>query len=343
MTPQAEMERHTITSSVLLLSAAILIFDLLVPLGIAGGVPYVAVVLLSARVRAPQPRYTWGVAIGASLLTLLGFYFSPAGATLWMVVVNRGLALFAIWVTAGLSVQHREAEDALYRRNQVLEQSREGIAICDLEGGIQFVNPAFASMHGYAVEDLLGKSLELLHTREQVSGELLPFIARVRDEGAGLAEIDHLRRDGSCFPARVSATLLTSERGKPRGIVIIVDDIGDELELEIQLRQVQKMESVGRLAGGVAHDFNTILGCIQGNCEVLEERSAGERRLREPLEEIHRAAERGTGLTRQLLAFSRNQVLESRVLDINELICEFEPMLRRLITEDIEILRSFER
>ncbi|MBW2274058.1 MAG: response regulator [Deltaproteobacteria bacterium] len=343
MTSQAEMERHAITSSVLLLSAAILIFDLLVPLGIAGCIPYVAVVLLSARVRAPQPRYTWAVAIGTSLLTLLGFYFSPAGGALWMVLVNRGLALFAIWVTAALAVQHREAEDALYRRNQALEQSREGIAICDLEGRIQFVNPALANMHGYVVEDLLGEGLELLHTSEQVSGELLPFIARVRARGGGLAEIDHLRRDGSCFPARVSATLLKSDRGEPRGIVAIVDDIGDELELEMQLRQVQKMESVGRLAGGVAHDFNTILGCIQGNCELLEQRASGERRLREPLEEIHRAAERGTGLTRQLLAFSRNQVLETRVLDLNELICEFEPMLRRLLTEDIEVVRAFER
>ncbi len=497
-----------------LLALGIFAMDILVPLGVAGGVPYVAVILLSLR--SPHRSFTWVVAWGTSLLTLCGYFFSPSGGPIWMVLANRGLALFAIWVTAFLSLHHKQAkeelragkgtiellrrislaaaeapsveaalqiavdevcaftgwpvghalgnteaglesmklwhmddprrfeelrrvtedrillpgeglggrvvklaqpvwipdisegarflrareakacglhgavafpvfavgevayvleffceeptssdtrsleiityigtqfgnaierkrtQEAVYRQSKALEQSMDGIAITDLEGQFQFVNSAFARMFGYEYPELLGQSSQLLHTDEQMRDWMHPLIGKTIEVGGYMAEVGHMRKDGSLFTVRVSSSLLRDRKGDPVGFIRIVHDISEERELEAQLRQAQKMESVGRLAGGVAHDFNTILGAIMGNCEILTERVVEHPELQLPVEQIHKSAERGAGLTRQLLVFSRDQVLEPRVLDLNELVDDLVPMLRRLITEDIELRCDFE-
>ena len=114
-------------------------------------------------------------------------------------------------------------------------------------------------------------------------------------------------------------------------------DITERRQLEAQLRQAQKMEAVGQLAGGVAHDFNNLLTVIVGRCYLMLSKLAPDDALRREVELVRGAAERAARLTRQLLAFSRKQVLEPRVLDLNETVTGIEPLLRRLIGEDIEI------
>src|SRR5207248_11407562 len=117
----------------------------------------------------------------------------------------------------------------------------------------------------------------------------------------------------------------------------IARDVTERQQLEEQLRQAQKMEAIGQLAGGVAHDFNNLLTVIIGYSDLAMRRLKTEDPLRRNIEEIKRAGERAASLTRQLLAFSRKQVLQPKVLDLNEVISELEKMLRRLIGEDIEL------
>src|SRR5213596_2099841 len=121
------------------------------------------------------------------------------------------------------------------------------------------------------------------------------------------------------------------------GILGIGRDVTERVQLEQQLRQAQKMEAVGRLAGGIAHDFNNILTAITGYADLLLEDLAATDPRRQDADEIHKAADRAAGLTRQLLAFSRQQVLQPTVLEVNKLVSDLEKMLRRLLGEDVEL------
>lgn len=337
-TPAAETppenERQLLTSSILLLLAGIFVLDLLLPRGVAAGVLYVAVVLLSLR--SKSPRYTWTVTLGASVLTVLDFFLSPPAVSLWIVLTNRGLSLAAIWATAYLTLGAQRMAEVSRQQNEALEQSSDGIAIFNSSERIEFANAAFAKMHGYTEQEILRLSLSDLHSPEQLENEVRPFLQQMEHVGYNLGELHRVTQEKVIVETRTSASVLKNAHGIPIGYIMIAKDISAERALEAQLRQAQKMESIGRLAGGVAHDFNTLLNTILGNCEIVKEQIP-DCRLREPIQQIQKAAARGAGLTRQLLAFSRQQTTQVQVVDLNALVRDLEPMLRRLLTEDIQI------
>jgi PAS domain S-box-containing protein len=158
--------------------------------------------------------------------------------------------------------------------------------------------------------------------------------------GGGRYSIDHriVRADGSVRWVHEEGDVLRDDAGRPASMIGTVQDITDRKRLEEQLLQSQKMEAIGRLAGGVAHDFNNLLTAIIGYADLLARRVKGTPRLEHDVAEILEAAERAAGLTRQLLAFSRKQVLQPRVLSLNAAVADIENMLRRLIGEDIQLV-----
>src|SRR5207245_3853329 len=145
------------------------------------------------------------------------------------------------------------------------------------------------------------------------------------------------RKDGKTVTVRQTGRVVRNAAGGVQYFNVILEDITEHRLLENQLRQAQKMEAIGRLAGGVAHDFNNLLTAIFGYADLLREELPEGSSARQDTEEIRKAAERAAGLTRQLLAFSRQQVLEPVVVNVNDLIEEFDKMLRRLIGEDVEL------
>jgi signal transduction histidine kinase len=162
-----------------------------------------------------------------------------------------------------------------------------------------------------------------------------------RRRGSCVLESEHRRKDGSVFPVEVTATYVSLDRDY---VLAVARDIADrkraEAEmkrLEEQLRQAQKLEAVGRLASGIAHDFNNILGVIVGYGEIVSRSLLDDDPLRSKVAQILEAARRAAALTRELLAFSRQQVLDLRILDLNAIVSEMDPMLRRLIGEDIAL------
>jgi PAS domain S-box-containing protein len=238
--------------------------------------------------------------------------------------------------------ERKRVEEAMYRQSEALEQSPDGITISDLEGHLQFGNSAWAKMHGYTAEELPGQSLLMFHTDEQIEKEMMPFMAKVKERGGFSKEIWHMKKNGSVFPAMVSASVLCNELGEPIGLIMIAHDNTDQRSLEAQLFQAQKMESVGRLAGGIAHDFNNLLSPILGYSEILLSEFPADDPRSEDLQEILNAANRARDLNRQLLAFSRKQVLEMKIINLNKVVSDFEKILQRTVRDDIELMVNLE-
>jgi two-component system cell cycle sensor histidine kinase/response regulator CckA len=224
----------------------------------------------------------------------------------------------------------RESEE---RFRLIAEHAHDLVALLDIEGRCGYLSPSCESILGYAPGALLGSvAWELIDPDDR---------ARGREWGAGeLRELRLRKADGSLL--WVEACYEITGRAESH-FVVIARDISErkraEVEtqlLEEELRQAQKMEAVGQLAGGIAHDFNNLLALISGYTEILRRREGGHGQASKEIAEIGRAAERAARLTRQLLAYSRRQVLEPRVLDLNDIVVETWTMLEPLIGEKIE-------
>src|SRR5207249_11124676 len=150
------------------------------------------------------------------------------------------------------------------------------------------------------------------------------------------------RRDGRVSQVRLSGRGIFNEKGEVESFEMIAEDVTERRALEEQFRQSQKMEAVGRLAGGVAHDFNNLLTVIKGYSELMLDQIQPGDPMRSGVEEVKKAADRAAGLTRQLLAFSRKQVLAPRVLDLNFVVSNMMQLVRRLIGEDIELITTLD-
>jgi two-component system cell cycle sensor histidine kinase/response regulator CckA len=197
-----------------------------------------------------------------------------------------------------------------------------------------------AAMLGYRPEEMIGRSMfDFMDADARRAAE--EQVERRRQGIAEAHEIELQRRDGTKVMTVISASPIVDESGEYAGALGMVTDMTEHRRLETQVRQRQKMEAVGQLAGGVAHDFNNLLTVIKGFSAFLIEDLAEGDPHRDDVREIDNAAGRAAALTRQLLAFSRQQVLEPRVLDLNELVTQLEKMLRRLIPADVAITTTF--
>ncbi len=222
----------------------------------------------------------------------------------------------------------------------ILRIALDGFWIADRTGKICDVNEAYCRMSGYTHEELLQMTIQ--HVEAVVSeAEVLAHIQRVLAGEHARSETTHRRKDGGPLFVEVSAQRLP---GSEERIFAFMRDITERKQaeqererLQEQLAQAQKMESVGRLAGGVAHDFNNMLSVILGHTELAMEQLEPSLPLRADLEEIRKAAQRSADLTRQLLAFARKQAIAPRVLDLNDTVAGILKMLQRLIGEEIHL------
>ncbi len=245
-----------------------------------------------------------------------------------------GIVVFSADVT-----ERQRAEDAMRRSEvnyrSVVEGAPYGICRVNQEGRLLNVNPAFVAMLGYdSEEELLAANLDRDVFREP--GERA---ALTPDPGDGLegVEVVWRRKNGALIHVRLSGVPVRDPEWPSTCYELIAENVTEQRVLEQQLRQSQKMEAVGRFAGGVAHDFNNLLMVIQGHTELLHDRAREDEWLLRKVEQIEKAAESAAGLTRQLLAFSRMQVLQPKVMDFNEAVAEMGKMLPRLVGEDIDL------
>ena len=236
-----------------------------------------------------------------------------------------------------LRAQEKALRSSEERYRSLFEGAVHGIYRVGLEDQFLEVNPALVSMLGYnsADEVLKLNATTSIYANPQEGPRLVQkWLQETKIED----EVTWRRRDGTIITVRLTGRTLTDEQGVAQGFEFIAEDVTEQRSLEQELRQVQKIEAVGQLAGGIAHEFNNYLGIILGYGEFLIEEAGTNESLRRGVAEIKAATQRAASLTSQLLAFSRKQVLEPAILDLNQVIWEAHNLLRRLVPANIEII-----
>ncbi|HLK60667.1 MAG TPA: ATP-binding protein, partial [Chthonomonadaceae bacterium] len=270
-----------------------------------------------------------------------------------LTTLNSAVLTLLIWRTAG-ALNHTDAQrrateaqrnalnaalqEAHAFREKVMDSAVFAVVALDREDRFMLVNRCMAEMSGYTVEELLGQPFTLLSPAD--SPEITVARLQVTQQvGAPVHHVETplLRKDGSQVTVAFGWSALFSE-GEITGIVGTGEDITERKRLEEQLFQARKLESIGRLAGGVAHDFNNLLTAILGYAELMEMDIPADSDLAHSVRQIQQAGERAAGLTGQLLSFARRQVIEPKLVNLNELILNLNTMLQRLIGEHITLL-----
>ncbi len=219
----------------------------------------------------------------------------------------------------------------------LLNSSADAIVIYDLEGQVQYISPSFTEIFGWQPDELLGKRIPFVPEPEQ--GPSLTEIRRVLSSNVPTRNFPTKRftKDGRLLDIYLSASKYDGVDGTPIGLLVILKDVTSTKMMEAQLRQALKMESVGQLAGGVAHDFNNMLGVILGHTDLAMNKMDPSHPSYDNLREIHGAVGRSAEITRQLLAFARKQTIVPKVLDLNLRVEKTLKMLQRLVGEDVEL------
>ncbi len=290
---------------------------------------------------------------GASLLTMtvatlaVGYTVRGGGPFVMQTVPSTDTALLlyiGILAITGLSLgpataRRERAERALREANEhlaaVIQSSPLAIYTLDPTSTVQTWNRAAEALYGWQAEEVIGRPLPTIAQDLEDHRRLRDRV--LRGEALRGVEVTRRRKDGTLVNISLSVAPLHDAAGRVTGMLSLAADITEMRQLEVQYRQAQKMEAVGRLAGGIAHDFNNLLTAIIGTTALVLEDLGLESRARLDIQEIEKAAKRAAGLTRQLLIFSRQQVLEPCALDLNALVANLEKMLHRLIGEDIEL------
>jgi PAS domain S-box-containing protein len=251
---------------------------------------------------------------------------------------EKGEVLYYDGTFEDITTQKRAIE-ALTLLSHTVKSIGECISITDLNNKILFVNDAFTKTYGYSEQELLGKSIDIIHGDDVVNNNT---ILTETLKGGWQGELLNKRKDGTIFPVYFSMSIVQDEHGHPIALVGIATDLTEQKKLYNQILQVQKFQSIGTLAGGVAHDFNNILGIILGYTSLIEKNNSPEV-LSNGIAAINQAAERGAALVRQILTFARKTETSFQPLFIPHLIHELLSMLKQTFPRTITFLESYEK
>ncbi|NTW48874.1 MAG: PAS domain S-box protein [Chlorobiales bacterium] len=231
----------------------------------------------------------------------------------------------------------KKADAERERLMAAIEQAAEVIVITDPAGDIQYANPAFERATGYSRDEALGQNPRILKSGKQDKAFYAAMWQALMEGKTWEGRFINKRKDGTLYTEEVAISPVYDASGTTINYVAVKRDITHELETEQQLLQAQKMESVGRLAGGVAHDFNNLLTAIINYTEMCRRRLPSDHPVHNWLNEVTSASERSVNIIRQLLAFARKQTISPLVLDLNETVTIMLKLLQQLIGEDIEL------
>jgi len=255
-------------------------------------------------------------------------------------LLNQGLETRVEERTADLRqevAERKRAEEELRMLWHALEESPAAIVITDVSGAIEYVNPGFTSVSGYTLEELKGENPRRLKSGQTPPEVYQKLWSALRAGEDWQGEFCNRRKDGTLYWENAIISPIRDATGRTVRYIAIKEDITEQKNLQNQLRHAQKMEAIGQLAGGVAHDFNNILQTIIGFASIMQIKMDPADPLRGSLDQILAATDRATDLTRRLLAFSRKQVLQLQPVDLVDTLGQLEKFLSRILGEDLEL------
>jgi PAS domain S-box-containing protein len=244
------------------------------------------------------------------------------------------------WLVEGTMVdisERKRAEDRLALQSTALESAASAIVITDPDGTIQWVNPAFSWLTGYTAEEAVGQNSRILRSDRQPESVYDELWRTINDGRVWHGELVNRRKDGELSNDEVTITPVLGAGGEIDHFIAVMQDVSDRVRMQEQLMQAQKMEAVGRLAGGVAHDFNNLLQAMLGLTALITRPGTRFDEAISTVQELEGLIHRASQLTRQLLLFSRRDTAQEETLELNAVVEETMLLLRRLLRENIEI------
>jgi len=233
---------------------------------------------------------------------------------------------------------NKRAKAERNRLMAAIDQVGEGIIMTDAQGIIQFVNPAFKLMSGYSEKEVVGQNPRIFKSGEQDDQFYRDLWTTISGGSTWKGRLANKRKDGTLYTQDTTISPVRDASNRIVNYVAVNRDITEHLRLTNQFQQAQKMEAIGLLAGGVAHDYNNMLTVILCYAELAQRKVNQDQTVHADLEEIIKAAKRSADITRQLLTFARKQTISPVVLDLNQAVEGMQKMIRRLIGEDIDLL-----
>jgi PAS domain S-box-containing protein len=320
------------------------------------GTPCMEVVKLGRRIHReeamlPCPACTSSLLSGA--LSYMGMpLFASDGEVIGVIVLmdenvtqiapiaESLLRIFSM--RAAMEIERKQTEDRLRRLAQVVEQAEEMVVITDTKGDIEYVNPVVRTIMGLPSDELIGKNVRVLKSGKHTPGFYQNLWETIRRGDSWSGRFTNSNTDGSFVHMDATITPLRNLHGVITGYVSTQRNVTHEADLEVQLRQSQKMEAIGTLAGGIAHDFNNLLSAILGYTELAIEDAAPESRTHNALNEVRKAGLRAADLVRQILTFSRQSEQERRPLQLSPVVKEAMKLMRSSLPATIAIQTDIE-
>ncbi|MCP4414127.1 MAG: PAS domain S-box protein [Gammaproteobacteria bacterium] len=252
----------------------------------------------------------------------------------WKKTAQNGMALVRVDLT-----KQKNIEAELMKLSQAVEQSSASVVITDMEGDIEYVNSKFEEATGYSREEIIGKNPRILNSGEKNKADYKELWQTILSGENWKGEFHNRRKDGTLFWEWAKISPIKNEDGKVISFLAIKEDITERKKLEQQIRWSQKMDAVGQLTGGTAHDFNNILGIILGiilgNLSLIKTKICNDPWINKRVDEAMKGANRGTSITRKLLLFSRKDSSDLEISSINNLILSMKELIEKSLTATI--------
>ncbi len=323
------------------IAAGIFILDLLTPIGYAVWLGYLLPLIIASW--KLQRWFVYALAAACTAFIVLDFIYSPPSIKSEIELFNSFLAVCTLWVTVILIMKHRQAEDKIREQATLLDNAQEAIGVRSLDHSLTYWNKGAQRLYGWTKGEAIGKNpIEFLFKDKEEPPQLIEAKRIVLEKGEWIGELHQVTKDGKEIVVESRWTLVRDGEEKPKSILVINTDITEKKKLEEQALRAQRMESIGMLAGGIAHDLNNVLTPITLSIQMLKEKFK-DGQSQKLLIILEKNSQRGANLIKQVMSFARGVEGECKPLQVPCIISEIEKVIKETFPRDIEIRTDIQK